>query len=46
VIKKEPRKAALKVKQGEKSDPIRGGECLSPEALDENSDNVERLIFG
>jgi hypothetical protein len=32
--KKEPRNAALKVKQGEKSDHIPEGNCLSPEALD------------
>jgi hypothetical protein len=42
--KKEPRKAALKVKQGEKSDHFSRRDRLNPEALDNNSYTPGRLI--
>jgi hypothetical protein len=42
--KKEPLKAALKVKQGEKSDHFSRRDRLNPEALDNNSYTPGRLI--
>jgi hypothetical protein len=44
--KKKSRKSGSQGKTGRKSDPIWEEGCLSPEALDEASNRLERLIFG
>jgi hypothetical protein len=42
--KKEPQERLFKVKQGENQTQPGKGDCLSPEALDVNSNDMERLM--